>query len=189
MTSIPSIEAPAMSNSIDAGIETTAKLNKLTDTLSQEVWYNVKDGRYVLEDTAYSLCSRGIAWLLRSIRTITARLGYCKTRPTNITLETPNAHQWDQGPTLRLSRWTRMVDKSVGKTCLSSRGICYWLSKNMSSTIAASSPRPHSPSPELAHPKYQEPDQSEANRGRLEELRRCSPLLWSTPGGTRADPT
>jgi hypothetical protein len=46
----PSVEAAVVPASVEAGIESTVELSKPTDHLSQEEWFDIEYGRYVLED-------------------------------------------------------------------------------------------------------------------------------------------
>jgi hypothetical protein len=46
----PSIEAAAVPASADIGIEPTVESNKPTSPASQEAWYEIEYGCYVLED-------------------------------------------------------------------------------------------------------------------------------------------
>jgi hypothetical protein len=49
-TSTLSLGATAVSAQVDGGIESTVELNKQTGPLSEEAWYDVEDGYYVLEE-------------------------------------------------------------------------------------------------------------------------------------------
>jgi hypothetical protein len=48
-TNTPSIEAPAVSLSLDAVVESPAELNEPTGPPNQEAWFDIEYGRYVLE--------------------------------------------------------------------------------------------------------------------------------------------
>jgi hypothetical protein len=122
---------------VDAGVDSAFELRKLIDLSDHEVWYDVEDDRFVGEDLRPFLRLSRKAWLLRSPKASltldTTPLGHHTIGSTNIMMETLNAYQRSQGPTLYLNRWTRTVEERVRKTSLNLKWICYWLSKSKKS--------------------------------------------------------
>jgi hypothetical protein len=177
---IPSVEAAAMPALVDVDIESAVEMKKPTGHASQEAWYDIEYGCYVLEDCPSSLDEDGLTPML-------AQEYRHSPGPSQ-----DAANQYNDANTQRTSEEAgadtcrQLVDRDGGQDCgenmseLERDILLAFKEQESLSSVTPSFPHLHCHSSELAHPQAdQEADQNGASCAGLEEPRHTSPFLCS----------
>jgi hypothetical protein len=183
-TSTLSLEAAAISAPADGSIDSIAGLDKENGPLSQEAWYDVEYGCYVLEDRPLAPPEGdGLTPMPAQEDGLTPRLAQDYCQLPGLSQDATNQH--DDGNTRRTSGEagadTLPQPSDEDGECKGGENVselekdmllAFEEQENLSLTNTPNSPHPHHPSSEPAHPQMDhEPDQNGTNFARLEELR------------------